>query len=201
MSIEGCSFNPKLVKMKEVVLDMLANREDARGIIFVKTKALAHALIAWMKDDTDLTMLNPIVFVGQTASASVGGKCGISSYYTLLGISLVTLLSRGIINSTTPHLSRMILPYGIATQKYCWSEIVSIGDSAVTETAERYPDCLQFFFKKCWCNWNEVWYHWYHCFYFPTSLQHYTSCTLYGGIYKTIKMEYLYYMGYVTCLL
>lgn len=77
-TLEGHDFrheppNPKLEKMKELVLDVLGRNEDARGIVFVKTRELARALIRWMNETDELKFLNAVEFVGQGAPAAQGG--------------------------------------------------------------------------------------------------------------------------------
>ena len=74
MSFEEEPENPKLLKMQEIILDVLGNNENGRGIIFVKTRELAKALIAWMHETHPLTLLNATEFVGQTASTAEGGN-------------------------------------------------------------------------------------------------------------------------------
>ena len=73
LDFSACSFNPKLTKIKEILLDVLGGDENARGIIFVKTRQLAGYMIKWMKETDELKGLNPTEFVGQTASVQVGG--------------------------------------------------------------------------------------------------------------------------------
>ncbi|XP_053406754.1 ATP-dependent RNA helicase DHX58-like isoform X2 [Mercenaria mercenaria] len=70
--------NPKLLKMEEIVMRIFNQNEDARGIIFVKTRELAQALVNWMKETEPLDALNASEFVGQAAAKAVGGmtKCG-----------------------------------------------------------------------------------------------------------------------------
>ena len=74
MDFSACSSNPKLAKIKEILLDVLGGHENARGIIFVKTRQLAGYMIKWMKETDELKDLNPTEFVGQTASVQVGGN-------------------------------------------------------------------------------------------------------------------------------
>ncbi|WAR22445.1 IFIH1-like protein, partial [Mya arenaria] len=47
--------------------------ENARGIIFVRTRELAQALVKWVNETDSLNVLNASEFVGQGVSASVGG--------------------------------------------------------------------------------------------------------------------------------
>ena len=74
MHFDECSFNPKLTKMQDILLDVLGNDENGRGIIFVKTRRLAQYLIKWMKSTDALQVLNPTPFVGQNAPSELGGK-------------------------------------------------------------------------------------------------------------------------------
>lgn len=66
--------NPKLVKMQEIITDhVLADDENGRGIIFVKTRELAKALVTWMRETEPLRKLHATEFVGQAASLTEGG--------------------------------------------------------------------------------------------------------------------------------
>ncbi|XP_060562666.1 antiviral innate immune response receptor RIG-I-like [Ruditapes philippinarum] len=65
--------NPKLVEMQTIVMQIFDKNEDARGIIFVKTRELAQALVNWMKQTAPLDTLNASEFVGQAASKAEGG--------------------------------------------------------------------------------------------------------------------------------
>ena len=66
--------NPKLVRLGEIILKHVGNNENARGIIFVRTRELAKALVHWLKDWDTLKHLNATEFVGQVVSAKQGGK-------------------------------------------------------------------------------------------------------------------------------
>ncbi|WAR21602.1 DDX58-like protein [Mya arenaria] len=70
-----CSENPKLNKLREMILKSYEGKRgaDSRGIIFVKTRELARAIVSWMKDTPGLRELSPIQFVGQNMSADKGG--------------------------------------------------------------------------------------------------------------------------------
>ncbi|XP_052773643.1 ATP-dependent RNA helicase DHX58-like isoform X1 [Mya arenaria] len=70
-----CSENPKLDKLREMILKSYEGERgaDSRGIIFVKTRELARAIVSWMKDTPGLRELGPIQFVGQNMSADKGG--------------------------------------------------------------------------------------------------------------------------------
>ncbi|KAL3863078.1 hypothetical protein ACJMK2_004855 [Sinanodonta woodiana] len=65
--------NPKLQALGKMIIKGFKGKEpaDSRGIIFVKTRNLAKAITAWLKDTPDLKSLNPIEFVGSNTS---GGK-------------------------------------------------------------------------------------------------------------------------------
>ena len=66
--------NPKLVKMGQILQDVLVADNNARGIIFVKTRELANALVSWINETDDLKTLQASEFVGQNAATSKGGK-------------------------------------------------------------------------------------------------------------------------------
>ncbi|XP_052790518.1 ATP-dependent RNA helicase DHX58-like [Mya arenaria] len=72
------SENPKLLKLEEILIRVLCNDQNARGIIFVRTRELVQAMVRWVNESDSLNVLNASGFVGQSASASVGGmtKCG-----------------------------------------------------------------------------------------------------------------------------
>lgn len=68
--------NPKLEKLREMILRAYRGKEqfeNSRGIVFVKTRDLATAIVSWMKETSELKDLNPIKFVGQNESADKGG--------------------------------------------------------------------------------------------------------------------------------
>ncbi|OWF42873.1 probable ATP-dependent RNA helicase DDX58 [Mizuhopecten yessoensis] len=76
--LENCLYNaeqvnPKLIKLKEMLVEAYQKKGDSRGIIFVKTRDLVKAIESWMKDDKDLKKLNPVKFVGAQASIEKGG--------------------------------------------------------------------------------------------------------------------------------
>ncbi|XP_033757113.1 probable ATP-dependent RNA helicase DDX58 [Pecten maximus] len=76
--LENCLYNaeqvnPKLNKLKEMLMEAYKQKEDSRGIIFVKTRDLVKAIESWMKDDNTLKKLNPVKFVGAQASIEKGG--------------------------------------------------------------------------------------------------------------------------------
>ena len=67
------SVNPKLEKLKEMILKGCRN-DESRGIVFVKTRDLATAIVSWMKETPGLRELSAIKFVGQNMSADKGGR-------------------------------------------------------------------------------------------------------------------------------
>ncbi|XP_060069486.1 antiviral innate immune response receptor RIG-I-like [Ylistrum balloti] len=76
--LENCLYNaeqvnPKLNKLKDMLIEAYKKKEDSRGIIFVKTRDLVKAIESWMKDDRELRKLNPVKFVGAQASVEKGG--------------------------------------------------------------------------------------------------------------------------------
>lgn len=70
-SYENEPENPKLLKLQELVQNTIGGMEDARGIIFVKTKALAKVMKKWMHEVDILKELNARVFVGQNVGMFV----------------------------------------------------------------------------------------------------------------------------------
>eukprot|EP00058_Branchiostoma_floridae_P024799 XP_002610289.1 hypothetical protein BRAFLDRAFT_93024 [Branchiostoma floridae] len=57
--------NPKLMKLeKEILKARQEFEEDLRGILFVKTRALAQAMLSWVRETPALTFLNPGVLTG-----------------------------------------------------------------------------------------------------------------------------------------
>ena len=70
------SSNPKLEKLQEMILRAYRGEEkfkNSRGIVFVKTRDLATAIVSWMNETPGLKPLNAIKFVGQNESADKGG--------------------------------------------------------------------------------------------------------------------------------
>ncbi|XP_053379025.1 uncharacterized protein LOC123529642 isoform X2 [Mercenaria mercenaria] len=66
--------NPKLDKLFEMIIKAYkGNFENSRGIVFVKTRNLAEAILSWMKESPYLRDLNPIVFVGTNMAADKRG--------------------------------------------------------------------------------------------------------------------------------
>ncbi|XP_052226852.1 ATP-dependent RNA helicase DHX58-like isoform X2 [Dreissena polymorpha] len=65
--LDTSSENPKLEMFREMIMSSYSRSdiENSRGIVFVKTRELAHAIISWMKDTPGLRELNPTHFVGQ----------------------------------------------------------------------------------------------------------------------------------------
>jgi ERCC4-related helicase len=59
--------------MKKLLMNEVAGNDNARGIIFVKSRELARALIKWMDETEQLKPLNACEFVGQVASTAKGG--------------------------------------------------------------------------------------------------------------------------------
>ncbi|KAK3611674.1 hypothetical protein CHS0354_012045 [Potamilus streckersoni] len=67
--------NPKLNELERLILKSFKEKsvEESRCIVFVKTRALAGALVSWMKDSPELNVLSPTVFVGANAAKDQGG--------------------------------------------------------------------------------------------------------------------------------
>ncbi|XP_052770381.1 antiviral innate immune response receptor RIG-I-like [Mya arenaria] len=65
--------NPKLLELERILSRVLCDDKNGRGIIFVRTRELALALVRWVNETDCLDILNASDFVGQSASASVGG--------------------------------------------------------------------------------------------------------------------------------
>ncbi|XP_045159837.2 ATP-dependent RNA helicase DHX58-like [Mercenaria mercenaria] len=65
--------NPKLLKLKELILETMRGDENARGIIFVKTRALARTLKLWMHETVELKKLNANAYLGKVVSTGEGG--------------------------------------------------------------------------------------------------------------------------------
>ena len=59
-------------------MQIFKSNEDARGIIFVKTRVLAKALVNWMRQTEPLQALNASEFVGQAAAKFEGGQDNIT---------------------------------------------------------------------------------------------------------------------------
>ena len=65
--------NPKLLKLQELIIDTIGDDKNSRGIIFVKTRALAKILKKWMHQTPELKHLRANAFLGQVVSRGVGG--------------------------------------------------------------------------------------------------------------------------------
>ena len=59
--------------MQRIILEVLGHDDNARGVVFVKTRQLAQALISWMNDMEELKEFSAAEMVGQTAPAHKGG--------------------------------------------------------------------------------------------------------------------------------
>ena len=64
--------------------------EDSRGIVFVKTRELARAIVSWMKETPGLRELNPIQFLGQS-SADKGGQYSVFVFCPSIGLCVYVL--------------------------------------------------------------------------------------------------------------
>jgi ERCC4-related helicase len=65
--------NPKLLKLGELIINILGNDKHAKGIVFVKTRDLAKAISNWMNETDNLKQFNAKECVGQAASVDKGG--------------------------------------------------------------------------------------------------------------------------------
>ncbi|XP_064604095.1 antiviral innate immune response receptor RIG-I-like isoform X2 [Liolophura sinensis] len=66
------SANPKLEKMKKLILWVFNEDPDSRVIIFAKFRKLAQALVGWMTETDSLSSLNAQKLVGQGAEEDGG---------------------------------------------------------------------------------------------------------------------------------
>ena len=82
-------MNPKLEKLKEMILKGCRD-EESRGIVFVKTRDLATAIVSWMKETPRLRELSAIKFVGQNMSADKGGMLTSSFFFFVMADILIT---------------------------------------------------------------------------------------------------------------
>jgi len=73
-SFDGEHENPKLLKLQEILVNKLVQDANARGIIFVRTRELAQAIVRWVNETPELLALQASEFVGQNAKASSGGR-------------------------------------------------------------------------------------------------------------------------------
>ena len=74
IQFDGEPTNPKLLKLQDILQVKLVNDANARGIIFVKSRELAQAVVRWINESPDFQNLQASEFVGQGAKASCGGK-------------------------------------------------------------------------------------------------------------------------------
>ena len=70
---ENCA-NPKLKVLKDVIFKQCRENSESRIIVFVETRALAEALVNFMKETNGLNSLKPTKFVGTNAAGTQGGK-------------------------------------------------------------------------------------------------------------------------------
>lgn len=66
--------NPKLLELKSMILEAYEKKEDSRGIIFAKTRALTTALCNWMSEDQQLQHLKPTPLTGANVAQDKAGK-------------------------------------------------------------------------------------------------------------------------------
>lgn len=66
-------INPKLEELKNIIFKLNRDKPDSRVIVFIKTRDLAQAIEAWMKETDGLSCLNPVKFVGSQAGGEKGG--------------------------------------------------------------------------------------------------------------------------------
>jgi len=74
VSFEGEPENPKLLKLQEILVNNLVQDANARGIMFVRTRELAQAIVRWVNETPELDALHASEFVGQNAKTSSGGR-------------------------------------------------------------------------------------------------------------------------------
>ncbi|XP_050399101.1 antiviral innate immune response receptor RIG-I isoform X2 [Patella vulgata] len=69
------NVNPKLEKLKKMIMDGFRENPDSRAIVFAKTLALVQKLKLWMEETPELKRLNlkPETVTGARASADKGG--------------------------------------------------------------------------------------------------------------------------------
>lgn len=67
------STNPNLEMLTVIIKQRMANNQDSRCIIFVRTRALAEALAEWL-NRSELSYLKASVFTGTSASEEKGGQ-------------------------------------------------------------------------------------------------------------------------------
>ncbi|XP_059177099.1 antiviral innate immune response receptor RIG-I-like [Physella acuta] len=72
LSSKKVSTNPNLEILSAIIKQRMANSQDSRCIIFVRTRALAEALADWL-NRSELSDLNASVFTGTSASEEKGG--------------------------------------------------------------------------------------------------------------------------------
>jgi ERCC4-related helicase len=66
--------NPKLEKLKAEITKQYRANEDTKGIVFVKTRNLATAMVRWMNECQHLKTLTPGKCLGAQASREKGGE-------------------------------------------------------------------------------------------------------------------------------
>ncbi|XP_060586933.1 antiviral innate immune response receptor RIG-I-like [Ruditapes philippinarum] len=65
--------NPKLLKLGELIINILGNDKRAKGIVFVESRDLAKAISNWMNETDNLKQFYAKKCVGQAVSVDKGG--------------------------------------------------------------------------------------------------------------------------------
>ncbi|XP_067117664.1 probable ATP-dependent RNA helicase DDX58 isoform X1 [Osmerus mordax] len=70
----GQSENPKLMELQFILLEAHRNEQHTRTVLFVQTRALAHAMKRWIEDTENLSFLQPLVLIGRGRKNQLTGS-------------------------------------------------------------------------------------------------------------------------------
>ncbi len=80
------SRNPKLEKLKEIILTKMNNIENSLCIVFVRTRALSVAILRWALDTLGILELNPARLTGNRRTENDKGKSLFLVFNTIIFI-------------------------------------------------------------------------------------------------------------------
>ncbi|XP_046873471.1 probable ATP-dependent RNA helicase DDX58 isoform X2 [Hypomesus transpacificus] len=70
----GQSENPKLMELQFILLEAHRHDQNTRTVLFVQTRALAHAMKRWIEETKNLSFLQPLVLIGRGRKNQLTGS-------------------------------------------------------------------------------------------------------------------------------